>query len=184
MVYLAKKGVITGKQWAAFALGTQELYEYVGNGPVQFAPISIINDPVEIGKNKNFVSINACLSTDLTGQVCSEAIGPRQYSATGGQLDYVRGAAMSEGGKSFLCLASTRTDKSGKLHSKIEVSLPPGSIITTPRADVMYIATEYGVADIYLKTVEDRVNAMISIAHPDFRDELRAGAIREGIIRK
>jgi acyl-CoA hydrolase len=184
MVYLSKKGVITGEQWAAFALGSRELYEYVDKGPVKFAPFSIINNPVEIAKKKDFISINACLSADLTGQVCSEAIGHKQYSATGGQLDFVRGAAMVEGGKSFLCLTSTRTDKNGKLHSKIEVSLPPGSIVTTPRADVMYIVTEYGVADLYLKSVEDRVNAMISIAHPDFRDELRAGAVREGLLRR
>jgi acyl-CoA hydrolase len=184
MVYLSKKGVINGKQWASFALGSRELYEYVHKGPVHFAPFSIINDPVEIGKIPKFVSINTCLAADLTGQVCSEAIGHKQYSATGGQLDFVRGAGMSKGGKSFLCLTSTFADKEGKLHSKIEVSLPKGSIITTPRADVMYIATEYGVADLYLRSVEERVNAMISIAHPDFRDELRAGAVHEGLLRK
>lgn len=183
MMYLYKKGCITGKQWASFALGSNELYDFVGNGPIQFAPISIINDPNEIAKNDKFVSINACLMADLTGQICSESIGHRQYSATGGQLDYVRGCAQSKGGKSFLCLKSVRKNKDGSLSSRIVLDLPRGSAVTTPRSDVMYVVTEYGVADLYLRTIPDRVNAMINIAHPDFREELREGAIREGLIR-
>lgn len=183
MLYLAKKGVITGKQLAAFGLGSKELYEYVGSGPVQLAPISIVNDPYEIAKNDNMISINACLMADLTGQICSESIGFRQYSCTGGQLDYVRGAAMSKGGKSFLCLNSTHKDKDGNLKSKINLELPRGAVVTTPRSDVMYVVTEYGIADLWLRTIEERVHAMISIAHPAFREQLRQDAIREGLIR-
>lgn len=102
MMYLAKLGAISGKQVAGFAQGSQALYDYISEGHVEFMPLSIVNDPVEIGKNDNMISINACIMADLTGQVCSESIGFRQYSGTGGQLDFVRGAAMSKGGKSFL----------------------------------------------------------------------------------
>lgn len=183
MVYLAKKGAISGKQVAAFGLGMQSLYDYIAEGHVELMPISYVNNPYEIGKNDNFISINGALMSDLTGQVCSESIGYRQYSSTGGQLDFVRGAALSKGGKSFLCMTSTFTDKSGNIESRIKVTLPPGAVVTTPRSDVMYIVTEYGIADLFLKTIEERVEAMISIAHPDFREQLRQDAIREGIIR-
>ena len=184
MAYLAKKGVINGKQTAAFALGCKDMIDYVSQGTVEFKPISIVNDPYEIGKIDKIISINACLMADLTGQVCSEAIGYRQYSCTGGQLDFVRGAALSKGGKSFLCCSSTFTAKDGTVESKIKATLPPGSIITTPRSDVQYIVTEYGVADLWLKPIEDRVKAMIAIAHPDFREQLRDEAIEHGIVRR
>ena len=183
MMYLAKRGAISGKQVAGFAQGSQALYDYISEGDVEFMPLSIINDPVEISKNDNMISINTCIMADLTGQVCSESIGFRQYSGTGGQLDFVRGAAMSKGGKSFLCLSSTRTDKQGKRHSKITVDFPKGAVVTTPRSDVMYIVTEYGIADLYLRSIEDRVHAMISIAHPDFRKELHEQAVQNGLIR-
>lgn len=183
MMYLAKRGAISGKQVAGFAQGSQALYDYISEGHVEFMPLSIINDPVEISKNDNMISINTCIMADLTGQVCSESIGFRQYSGTGGQLDFVRGAAMSKVGKSFLCLSSTRTDKQGKRHSKITVDFPKGAVVTTPRSDVMYIVTEYGIADLYLRSIEDRVHAMISIAHPDFRKELHEQAVQNGLIR-
>ena len=183
MMYLAKRGAISGKQVAGFAQGSQALYDYISEGHVEFMPLSIINDPVEISKNDNMISINTCIMADLTGQVCSESIGFRQYSGTGGQLDFVRGAAMSKGGKSFLCLSSTRTDKQGKRHSKITVDFPKGAVVTTPRSDVMYIVTEYGIADLYLRSIEDRVHAMISIAHPDFRKELHEQAVQNVLIR-
>lgn len=183
MMYLAKRGAISGKQVAGFAQGSQALYDYISEGHVEFMPLSIINDPVEISKNDNMISINTCIMADLTGQVCSESIGFRQYSGTGGQLDFVRGAAMSKGGKSFLCLSSTRTDKQGKRHSKITVDFPKGAVVTTLRSDVMYIVTEYGIADLYLRSIEDRVHAMISIAHPDFRKELHEQAVQNGLIR-
>jgi acyl-CoA hydrolase len=184
MVYLAKKDVINGKMYAGFGLGSKELYEFVGEGKVELAPIYVVNEPYAIGKNENFVSINACLMVDLTGQVCSESIGFRQYSSTGGQLDYVRGAGISKGGKSFICLASTTKDKDGKLKSTITSVLPPGAVVTTPRSDAMYIVTEYGIADIFNKPIKDRVNALISIAHPYFRNQLRKEAIEAGLIKE
>ncbi|PAB61189.1 acetyl-CoA hydrolase/transferase family protein [Anaeromicrobium sediminis] len=182
MVHLAKKGVINGKIYAGLGLGSKELYEFVGEGKVELAPMHTVNDPYEIGKNDNFISINACLMVDLTGQICSESVGFRQISSTGGQLDYVRGAGLSKGGKSFMCLASVTKDKDGKLVSKINPVLLQGAAITTPRSDAMYIVTEYGVADVYNKPIKERVNALIAIAHPDFRDELRKQAIEAGLI--
>lgn len=184
MVYLAKKGVINGKMYAGFGLGSKELYEFVGEGKVDLAPIHIVNRPYEIGKNDKFVSINACLMVDLTGQVCSESIGFKQYSSTGGQLDYVRGARLSEGGQSFVCLPSTTKGKDGKVNSTITAVLPPGAAITTPRSDTMYVVTEYGIADVTNKPIKERVNALISIAHPDFRDKLREQAIEAGLIKE
>lgn len=184
MVHLAKKGVINGKMYAGLGLGSRELYEFVGEGKVELAPIHIVNNPYEIGKNDNFISINACLMVDLTGQICSESVGFRQVSGTGGQLDYVRGAGLSKGGKSFVCLASTTKDKDGKLVSTINTVLPQGAAITTPRSDAMYIVTEYGIADVYNKPIKERVNALIAVAHPDFRDELRIEAIKVGLIKE
>ncbi len=182
MVYLAKKGVVNGKLMAAFGLGSTELYEFVGEGKVELAPISYVNNPVEIGKNKDFISINACLMVDLTGQVCSESLGHFQYSSTGGQLDYVRGASISDGGKSFICLSSTVKNKDGSVKSTINVNLPAGEIVTTPRTDVMYVVTEYGIAYLYNKPLKERVKAMIEIAHPDFRESLMAEAKAAGLL--
>ena len=183
MVYLAKKGVINGKIYAGFGLGSQELYEFVGEGKVELAPIHMVNNPYEIGKNDNFMSINSCLMVDLTGQVCSESVGFRQISGTGGQLDYVRGAGISKGGKSFLCLPSTKKDKDGNLTSTILSALPAGGVVTTPRSDVMYVVTEYGIADLYNKPYNERVEALIAIAHPDFREELRTQAKAARLIK-
>lgn len=183
MVALVKKGVINGKILCAFALGNEELNEFICEGKVNFAPIWKVNNPYEIGKNDNFVSINACLMSDLTGQVSSEGIGHRVYSGIGGQVDYVRGAALSKGGKSFLCMPSTSMTKEGQLRSNIVLNFPPGQVVTTQRTDVMYIVTEHGVADLLNKSVEARVKAMIEIAHPDFRDELRESANEAGLIK-
>lgn len=183
MLELVKKGVINGRIYCGFGLGSQELYDFVGQGKVELAPIWRVNDPYEIGKNDNFISINACLMADLTGQVCSEGIGHRSYSGTGGQVDYVRGASISKDGKSFLCLASTSKDKNGFLRSNIMVDFKEGQVITTLRTDVMYIVTEYGIADLYNKPISERVEAMISIAHPDFREELREKAKKAKLIK-
>ena len=182
MVYLAKKGVITGPMKSGFGLGSKELYEFVGSGKVKLAPIYEVNNPSEIGKNDNFVSINTCLMVDLTGQVCSESIGFRQYSSTGGQLDYVRGAGLSKGGKSFLCLPSFNVDKKGNRSSTIMTRLPAGQVVSVPRTDVMYVATEYGIADLYNKSITERVEALIAVAHPDFREQLRNEALEVGLI--
>ena len=184
MMELRKCGAMTGKMEACFALGSQELYDFAAKGEILFYPMDEINDFHRISAIDHFVSINSCLMVDLTGQVCSESIGHRQYSCVGGQVDFVRGARASKGGKSFLCLASTMVAKDGTIRSKISLNLPAGAVVTTPRSDVMYIVTEYGIADLADKPIEDRVNAMISIAHPDFRDQLRQEAVEAGLLRK
>jgi 4-hydroxybutyrate CoA-transferase len=140
-----------------------------------------MNDPNIIAQNDNMVSVNNTLMVDLTGQVCSETIGFRQYSGTGGQLDFVRGAQLSKGGQSFIALPSTLESKEG-LKSRIALALPPGEVITVPRSDVDQIVTEYGVAELKYKTLAQRVKAMISVAHPQFRDELYDGAKKAGLI--
>ena len=189
LVYLAKKGVVTGKRknvnkgkiTFGFAAGGKELHEFVNNNPLcQIAPLDYINDPVVIGSNDNMISINAALSVDLTGQVCSESVGFTQISSTGGQLDFVRGAHMSKNGKSFIALKATTNTKKG-LVSNIVLSLAPGSVVTTPRADVQYIVTEYGIANLKNKSIPQRVAEMIEIAHPDFRDQLREDAKKVGL---
>jgi acyl-CoA hydrolase len=155
-----------------------------GQGGVELAPIWMVNDPYEVAKNDNLISINACLMVDLTGQVGSESIGYRIYSGTGGQADYVRGAAMSPGGKSFLCLNSTSRDKNGQARSNIILNMPPGQAVTIPRTDVMYVATEFGVVSLRNQSIPERAAALISIAHPDFREDLRLQAIEAGLMRK
>ena len=117
------------------------------------------------------ISINACISADLYGQVCSESSGTRQISGTGGQLDFVTGASMSRGGKSIICMTSTFTDRAGNMHSRIVPSFS-GDIVTTPRSQVYYLATEYGVVNLAGLTTWERADALIGIAHPDFREEL------------
>jgi len=191
MVTLAKKGAITckkknfhpGRITCGFGIGSTELYEFMDRNPmVETYPISYITDPYNIAKNDNFISVNNCLAVDLTGQVCSESLGFNQFSGTGGQIDFIRGAALSKGGMSFIALPSTVTDKNGNMSSRITCTLLPGSVITTPRTDVQYIVTEYGVAELKDKSIPDRVEAMISIAHPDFRDQLRSEAKKVGLL--
>ncbi len=183
MLDLVKKGIVTGKIVAGFGLGSNELYDFMGDGRVELRPVRIINDPNEIGKIDNLISINVTLMIDLTGQSCSESLGFAQYSCTGGQSDFTRGAAMSKGGKGFLCLPSTVQTKDGKKSSTITVALPPGAVVTTQRSDVMYVVTEYGIADLHCKPIVARVNELIAIAHPDFREGLRKQAIEAGLIR-
>lgn len=124
-------------------------------------------------KQENLVAINATFMVDLLGQACSEAQGLTSYSGAGGSFVYIYGAMLAKGGRSFLCLRSTYTDKKGVLHSNIVPWLPEGSIVTTPKNYQMYIVSEYGLADVYLKTIKDRIRALIKIAHPDFRMELK-----------
>lgn len=181
VVTLAEKGVINGrkktlhkgKMIIGFGLGTKKLYDFMHkNDMIEIHPQAYVNDPYVIAQNNDFVSINSCLVCDLTGQVGSEALGFNQFSCTGGQLDFVRGAAMAENGKSFLCMNSTAKLKDGTVVSRITAALPMGTAVTTPRSDVMYIVTEYGVAHLRDASIKERVEAMISIAHPDFRDQL------------
>ncbi len=185
MLHLAEKGVITGarktlnrgEMSVSFAIGSADLYRYMDrNKNLKAYHINYIANPNVIGQNDNFISINNALSVDLTGQVCAESIGHRQFSGTGGQVDFVRGAKLSKGGKSFIAVESTYTKKDGSVHSRIQSALAPGSIITTLRTDVHYIVTEFGVADLKCQSAQKRVRAMINIAHPMFREQLEREA--------
>jgi acyl-CoA hydrolase len=185
-VDLAEQGVIRSIK-AAGAFGMPRLYKFLGESDL--VELSTSDDVIAfdaVAQEDNFVGINACLMADVTGQACSEAIGPLQYSSVGGQLDFVKGCnkARNNGKNSvcFLALRSTYKDKDGTLKSNIVTEFPASSIVTTPRGETMYFVTEYGVADVYCKSINDRVKAMISIAHPDFRDELKQKAIGLGIV--
>jgi len=183
MLHLCKSGAVTGKIVAGFGLGSVECYEFMADPRVELKPNRIVNDPAEVAKVDNFISVQGTLMADLTGQACSESLGFFQYSSTGGQLDFVLGAALAKGGKSFLCLPSTVETKEGGRKSTITSELLPGAAVTTPRSAVMYMVTEHGVADLYLRSIPERVKAMIGIAHPDFREGLRKQAIEAGLIR-
>lgn len=171
------KGIFPGQSIFTFALGTQELYSFLdernrkNKRQAICLPVSIVNDPSLIAKNKNMISLNSGLMVDFAGQVCSEAIGLRQYSGVGGQLSFVEGAYQAENGKSVICVKSTAT-VGGKVISNITATLPLGSIISTPRHFTQYIVTEYGIADLYGVSDEKRAEKLIQIAHPQFRAEL------------
>lgn len=169
----AKKTVRPGKGVFGLAIGTQTLYDWLHeNEDCEGADLSWVNDPAVIASMDDMISINACLNIDLYGQVSSESAGTRQISGTGGQLDFVTGASMSKGGKSFLCMSSSFTDKKGVMHSRILPSFSAGDIITTPRTQAYYVVTEYGMANLAGRSTWERADALISIAHPDFREEL------------
>ena len=189
MYELCKSGTIDGskknhkpnKIVAAFAAGSQELLDFIDNNPqVEIGDICEVNDPLEIGKNDNFVSINTCIMTDLTGQVASEGVGHTQISGSGGQVDFVRGAKCSKGGVSIIALASTHKGKTGP-ESTICLALPHGTPVTTLRNDVQLIVTEYGVADLRGLSTKQRAKALIAIAHPDFREPLAQQAGQCGL---
>ncbi len=178
VVELVNAGVITnrkktlhpGKLVAAFLMGTQKLYDFVDKNPnLEMRPVDYVNDPVVIGQNDNMVSINSCVQVDLMGQVASESVGLKQISGVGGQVDFVRGAAMSKGGRSIIAMPSTAAR--GTV-SKIVPLLDEGAAVTTSRNDVDYIVTEYGVAHLKGRTLKQRARALIQIAHPDFRPGL------------
>lgn len=169
-----KKSIWNGKMVGTFALGSQKLYDFIDNNlAVEFQQGNIVNDPYVVGQNYKMVSLNTALQVDLTGQVCSEAIGNKQYSGTGGQADTHRGAVRSPGGKGIIALRSTA--KGGQI-STIVSQLPAGSKVTLGRNDVDYVVTEYGVAHLKARSVRDRIEALINIAHPNFRQELRREA--------
>ena len=147
---------------------------------IRMIPVDVLNDPFRAAQQPGLISVNGCLMADLTGQVCAEAIDGRQYSGVGGQLDFVRAAARSVGGRSFLCLHSTHEAPDGTLTSNIRAHLPSGAVVTTPRSDVMYIVTEWGAADLYNQPLETRICAMIRIAHPRFRCALAQEAVAWG----
>lgn len=180
--------MLTGKMVCTFALGSQKLYDFLdGNPGVAIMRGSWVNDPYNIGNNKKMISINTTLEVDLTGQVCSESVGHRQFSGTGGQADTAIGAQRSEGGKSFIALHSTaeirQVDGTHKAISKIVPTLTPGAAVTLHRSNVDYIVTEFGCVRLKGCTIRERVRRLISIAHPDFRPWLQEEARRLGIDR-
>ncbi len=188
VVALAESGVITnrrktintGKFMATFLMGTKKLYDFVHNNPnVELHPVDYINDPVVIGQHENMISINSALQVDLMGQINAEMIGRRQFSGIGGQVDFVRGASRSPGGKSIIALPSTAAG--GKI-SRIRCELDLGAAVSTSRNDVHYVVTEYGIAELRGKSLRERAKALIAISHPAFREELTAEAKLKGMI--
>lgn len=180
----ARKELYAGRSIYGLCAGSHELYDWVGGNPrTQTDLVSHINDPFIISQNRDVVAINGCVNADLYGQVGSESTGTRQISGTGGQVDFVEGAVLSVGGKSFLCMTSTRRDKNGKLHSNILPKYTEGEIITTPRAPVDYIVTEQGMARLTGANTWQRAEMIVSIAHPDFQDDLLKAAEEQGIWR-
>lgn len=178
------KQVLPGKGVAGFAFGTRKLYDWLDENPgLAFCPLEFVNDPTVIRRIDNMVSINECLAVDIFGQVSSESAGLRQISGTGGQLDFLLGASESNGGKAFLCLPSTFTDREGNRHSNI---LPhfQGEIVTSPRSQVFFIVTEYGAVNLEGRSTWERAEMLVSVAHPDYRDELIAAAEKMKIWRK
>jgi acetyl-CoA hydrolase len=170
----ARKTLLPGKLVAGFVLGTERVYRFIHNNPIiELRTTDFTNDPFTISRNDKMVAINAALQVDLTGQVCADSIGTKFYSGVGGQADFIRGAARSKGGKPIIALPSTAL---GGTVSRIVSTLEPGAGVTTSRNDVHYIVTEYGVAYLYGKTVRQRAEALIAVAHPDFRADLAAAA--------
>lgn len=166
------------KSVACFAGGSEKLYKWLNRNPfVEFYPVSYTNDPVIIARQKKMVSINATMCVDLSGQACSESIGPKQYSGVGGQMDFNLGASMCPDGKAFLVVNSTAKTKDGVI-STIVPTLAQGSFVSTGRNDIDYVVTEYGVAKLRGKTMRQRAEQLIAIAHPDYRKELLKEANR------
>ena len=180
-----RKELNRGKGIFGICNGSRELYDFLDhNISILSAPMHYINDPAVIRQFANFVSINGCLAVDLYGQVCSETAGLRQISGTGGQLDFVTGAFEAPHGKAFLATASTFTDRQGVLHSNILPHFAGGEVITTPRAQAPWIVTEYGAVSLSGKPAWQRAEAIISVAHPDFREELICAAEAQRIWRR
>jgi acyl-CoA hydrolase len=171
-----RKNFNTGKMIATFALGSKKLYQFMHQNPMlEMHPVDMTNDPYSAGQNDNLHAINATLQVDLLGQCGSESLGFTPYSGTGGQSDFVRSANRSNGGKAFIVVPSTAK---GDTISRIVPVLSPGTFVTTSKNDVNYVVTEYGVAQLRGKSAKQRAEALIGIAHPNFRAELRAEAVR------
>lgn len=192
-VDIAKAGKITGakknidryRQAYGFGAGTKKMYDYLDENPeLMSAPVSYTNDIKNIAALDNFISINNCVDLDLFGQISSETSGTKHISGAGGQLDFVLGAYMSNGGKSFICCSSTFTDKQGVVHSRIRPTLVEGSVVTDTRANTHYIVTEYGMVNVKGLSTWQKAEAIISVAHPDFRDELIKEAEKMNIWRR
>jgi acyl-CoA hydrolase len=181
-MHAIERGVVTGsrktlhpgKVVITFALGSAELYDYVDNNPlIEAHPAEHVNDPFVVSQNDNMVAINSAIEIDLTGQVCSDSMGPYIYSGFGGQVDFIRGAARSKGGRPVIAIPSTA--KGGTL-SRIQPFLKQGAGVVTSRADVHYVVTEFGAVNLFGKNLRERAELLISIAHPDFQAELEAQA--------
>jgi 4-hydroxybutyrate CoA-transferase len=169
-----RKTLHTGKVVSSFLMGSAALYEFVNdNAILEMHPSEYVNDPFVIARNDNMVAINSAIQVDLSGQVCADSIGFDIYSGFGGQVDFIRGAARSRGGKPIIALPSTARD--GRL-SRIVPSLDQGAGVVTNRADVHYVVTEYGVAELHGRSLRQRAESLIAIAHPDFRGDLVAHA--------
>lgn len=176
----SKKQIHPGKTVTTFAYGSQKIYDFINDNPaIEILPVEYVNDPNVICQNDNMISINAALEVDFFGQVCAESVGTKHMSGSGGQVDYVRGACQSKGGKSFIAFTSTAKDDT---ISKIKPTLTPGAIVTTSKNDVDYIVTEYGIAHLRGHSLGERTKQLIAIAHPNFRDELTFEAKKRGIL--
>jgi len=168
-----RKSIHPGKMIAGFIIGSRRLYDWVDDNPlIELHPTEYVNDPFVIAQNERQVAINSAIEVDLTGQVCADSIGPKLYSGVGGQLDFMYGASRSKGGVPIIALPSTTTFKDGSTISRIVHMLNRGAGVVTTRNHVRYIVTEYGVADLYGKTLRQRSQSLINIAHPQFREEL------------
>lgn len=192
MVDMVEKGRVTGarksmdrhKIVATIALGTQRTYDFINGNPMcVFMPVNYTNDPYIIGQLDNFISINSCIDVDLYGQINSESSGTRQISGTGGSICFAEGSFRSKGGRGFICMASTYSS-AGRVFSRIRPVLEPGSVVSIQRGLAPSIVTEYGIASLKGKTLWQRAEALVSIAHPDFREELIKSAGEMGIWRK
>ena len=192
-VRLAEAGKITGayknvdryRQCFTFAAGGQKLYNYINNNPeIMSAPVDYVNDIRVIASLDNFISVNSAVEVDLFGQVNAESSGMRHISGAGGQLDFVLGAYLSKGGKSFICLPSSYKGKDGSRKSRLVATMEPGGIVTDTRANIHYLVTEYGKVNLKGMASWQKAEAIISVAHPDFRDELIAQAQTAGIWRR
>jgi 4-hydroxybutyrate CoA-transferase len=182
MVGLFEAGVVTneaktlhrGKIIASFVLGSRKTFDFLDNNPlIEFHPSDYVNDPMVIAQNDRMVAINSAIAVDITGQVCADSIGKSIYSGFGGQVDFIRGAGRSKGGRPIIAMPATA--KEGRL-SRIVDTLVEGSGVVTSRADVHYVVTEFGVAALHGRSLRERALALIGVAHPDFREELRAAA--------
>ncbi len=175
-----KKSLHRGKIVASFVIGSRIAFDFVDNNPfMEFHPNEYVNDPFIVARNDKMVAINSAISVDLTGQVCADSIGTRVYSGFGGQLDFIRGAARSKGGVPIIALPATA--RSGSV-SRLVNTLTLGSGVVTTRADVHYVVTEYGIANLYGRSLRERARALIDIAHPDFREELEKQAAERKLI--
>jgi len=191
MMDLIEAGIVTGRRKTlnpgkavhCFVAGTRKLYDFVNQNPDLLGfPVDYTNNPYVIAQNTKQIAINNALKVDLKGQVCSESVGFRQISGTGGQLDFTRGAYLSTGGKAFICLPSTRKDGKGKLISNIMLHLQTGDTVTVPATDTYFIVTEYGTVNLKGRSSWERARLLISIAHPDFRDTLEKAARESNLI--